>query len=288
MVIVHDNTELRLEIREQQNRQLFFIYHVRHINCDTSKRNGIEKVPLIKLTKSLQVFSYIGHTLSSFLLAAPYKSFKSSQVSIKYLGKYPYATNKEHIWTALPLALILRKILKYALTYQEVIAILIQQHVLVDVKIRIGKTYPAGFMHVISIPKTNENFCLLYDTKGRFKIQAIKDEEAKFKLYKVRSVHFGQTRRIRYPDPLLRANDAIKIDLETNKIIDFIKENHKSTFDTIHLQDATSHEYFTLQPMFLPLAMVQSHGSLFPRARVSRSLLLKKLKRAAAQDARTA
>ncbi|ONM21548.1 40S ribosomal protein S4-3 [Zea mays] len=54
-----------------------------------------------------------------------------------------------------------------------------------------------------------------------------------FKLYKVRSVLFGQKgipylntydgRTMRYPDPLIKANDTIKIDLETNKIMDFIK-----------------------------------------------------------------
>ncbi|AQK62207.1 40S ribosomal protein S4-3 [Zea mays] len=54
-----------------------------------------------------------------------------------------------------------------------------------------------------------------------------------FKLCKVRSVLFGQKgipylntydgRTMRYPDPLIKANDTIKIDLETNKIMDFIK-----------------------------------------------------------------
>jgi ribosomal protein S4E len=54
-----------------------------------------------------------------------------------------------------------------------------------------------------------------------------------FKLCKVRSVQFSQKgipylstyddRTIRYPDPLIKVNDTIKIDLETNKIMDFIK-----------------------------------------------------------------
>ncbi|KAG1327674.1 putative 40S ribosomal protein S4-3 [Cocos nucifera] len=179
----------------------------------------------------------------------------------------------------LPLILILRNRLKYALTYREVIAILMQRHVLVDGKVRTDKTYPAGFMDVVSIPKTNENFRLLYDTKGRFRLHSIRDEEAKFKLCKVRSVQFGQKgipylntydgRTIRYPDPLIKANDTIKLDLETNKIVDFIKfdvgnvvmvtggrnrgrvgviknrEKHKGSFETIHLQDATGHEFAT-------------------------------------------
>uniref|UniRef100_A0A0D3AGS8 Ribosomal protein S4e central region domain-containing protein n=4 Tax=Brassica TaxID=3705 RepID=A0A0D3AGS8_BRAOL len=45
-----------------------------------------------------------------------------------------------------------------------------QRHIQVDGKVRTDKTYPAGFMDVVSIPKTNENFRLLYDTKGRFRL----------------------------------------------------------------------------------------------------------------------
>jgi hypothetical protein len=44
----------------------------------------------------------------------------------------------------------------------------------------------------------------------------------------------------RYPDPLIKANDTIKIDLETNKIwgrVGVIKnrEKHKGSFETIHV-----------------------------------------------------
>nr|ACJ84252.1 unknown [Medicago truncatula] len=96
---------------------------------------------------------------------------------------------------------------------------------------------------------------------------------------RVRSVQFGQKgipylntydgRTIRYPDPLIKANDTIKLDLENNKITDFIKfdvgnvvmvtggrnrgrvgviknrEKHKGTFETIHVQDASGHEFAT-------------------------------------------
>uniref|UniRef100_A0A804NPY4 Small ribosomal subunit protein eS4 central region domain-containing protein n=1 Tax=Zea mays TaxID=4577 RepID=A0A804NPY4_MAIZE len=58
-------------------------------------------------------------------------------------------------------------------------------------------------------------------------------QEEQLKLCKVRSVQFGQKgipylntyngRTIRYPDPLIKANDTIKIDLENNKIMDFFK-----------------------------------------------------------------
>ncbi|KAM0841068.1 hypothetical protein ACQ4PT_059260 [Festuca glaucescens] len=179
----------------------------------------------------------------------------------------------------LPMLLIVRNRLKYALSYREVNSILMQRHIMIDGKVRTDKTYPAGFMDVVSIPKTGENFRLLYDTKGRFRLHKIKDDEAKFKLCKVRSVQFGQKgvpslntydgRTIRYPDPLIKSNDTIKIDLETNKIVDFIKfdvgnfvmvtggrntgrvgviksrEKHQGSFETIHVEDALGHQFAT-------------------------------------------
>eukprot|EP01018_Ginkgo_biloba_P005229 Gb_18544 [translate_table: standard] len=181
----------------------------------------------------------------------------------------------------LPLVVLLRNRLKYALTYREVIAIVMQRLICVDGKVRTDKCYPAGFMDVVSIAKTNENFRLLYDSKGRFRLHSIKDEEAKFKLCKVRSAQFGDKgipyvntydgRTIRYPDPLIKANDTIKIDLETGKIKDFIKfdvgnvimvtggrnrgrvgviknrEKHKGSFEIIHVQDAAGQEFATRQ-----------------------------------------
>ena len=73
----------------------------------------------------------------------------------------------------LPLCLILRNRLKYALTYKEVTTILQQRLVKVDGKTRRDKCYPAGFMDVISIDKTDEHFRLIYDQKGRFVVHRI-------------------------------------------------------------------------------------------------------------------
>ncbi|KAI3840872.1 hypothetical protein MKX03_010000 [Papaver bracteatum] len=58
-----------------------------------------------------------------------------------------------------------------------------QRNVLVDGKVRTDKTYPYVFMDVVLIPKTNENFCVLYDKKGCFRLHSIKDEEVKVNLF---------------------------------------------------------------------------------------------------------
>ena len=47
-------------------------------------------------------------------------------------------------------------------------SILMQRLVKVDGKVRTDCTYPAGFMDVIDIEKTDEHFRLIYDSKGRF------------------------------------------------------------------------------------------------------------------------
>lgn len=223
----------------------------------------------------------------------------------------------------LPLILILRNRLKYALTYREVISILMQRHVLVDGKVRTDKTYPSGFMDVVSIPKTNENFRLLYDTKGRFRLHSIREEEAKFKLCKVRSVQFGKKgipylntydgRTIRYPDPLIKANDTIKFDLETNKITDFIKfdvgnvvmvtggrnrgrvgviknrEKHKGSFETIHVQDAQGHEFATRLGNVYTIGKGTKPWVSLPKGKgIKLSIIEEARKRIAAQSAATA
>jgi len=154
-----------------------------------------------------------------------------------------------------------------------------QRHVKVDGKVRTDSTFPAGFMDVITIDKTGENFRLIYDTKGRFTIHRITAEEAKYKLGKVKKVQLGAKgipfivthdgRTIRYPDPLIKVNDTIKLDLETGKISDFIKfevgnvamitggrnmgrvgiivsrERHIGGFDIVHVKDVLDRQFAT-------------------------------------------
>eukprot|EP00244_Chara_vulgaris_P008146 TRINITY_DN30_c0_g1_i11.p1 TRINITY_DN30_c0_g1~~TRINITY_DN30_c0_g1_i11.p1 ORF type:complete len:265 (+),score=51.83 TRINITY_DN30_c0_g1_i11:233-1027(+) len=179
----------------------------------------------------------------------------------------------------LPLIIMLRNRLKYALTGREVTAILMNRHVAVDGKVRTDKCYPAGFMDVVTIPKVDENYRLLYDVKGRFVCHRITHEEAKYKLCKVRAHAMGAKgvpyittfdgRTIRYPDPLIKANDTVKLDLETGKPKEFVKfdignlcmvtggrnrgrvgviqhrERHKGSFDIVHIKDSVGHQFAT-------------------------------------------
>jgi len=179
----------------------------------------------------------------------------------------------------LPLLLILRNRLKYALTGKEVQQILKQRLVKVDGKVKTDTTYPAGFMDVVEIEKTDEHFRLVYDTKGRFVVHRISREEAAYKLCKVKRLDVGKGgvphvtthdgRTIRYPDPEIKANDTVMLDIETGKIKDFAKfdvgnlvmitgghnngrvgtivhrEKHKGSFEIVTVEDASGSRFAT-------------------------------------------
>ena len=178
-----------------------------------------------------------------------------------------------------PLIILLRNRLKYALTRREVTLIAAQRHVSVDSVVRTDTRFPIGFMDVISIPKTGENFRLLYDVKGRFNIHRISEEEAKFKLLKVVSsatgrgkipyivTHDGRT--IRYPDPIIKENDVVKYSLESKTVVGHVKfdvgtlamitggnnlgrvgvierrEKHDGSHDIVHLKDSAGNKFAT-------------------------------------------
>ncbi|KAB2034961.1 hypothetical protein ES319_D04G119600v1 [Gossypium barbadense] len=75
------------------------------------------------------------------------ESLKSGSIDERGDKEAPKPSSGPHkLRECLPLILILRNRLKYALTYREVIAILMQRHVMVDGKVRTDKTYPVGFM----------------------------------------------------------------------------------------------------------------------------------------------
>jgi len=147
----------------------------------------------------------------------------------------------------LPLSLVLRNRLKYALTRREIVMIINRKLINVDKKVRTDINYPAGFQDVISIAKTDEQFRLLYDTKGRFVLHRITPEEASYKLCRVTRVAKGKKasigrmpglagqsgvipylsthdgRTIRFADPAVRVNDSVKLDLTTGKVVGHLK-----------------------------------------------------------------
>jgi ribosomal protein S4E len=179
----------------------------------------------------------------------------------------------------LPLMLILRNRLKYALTGKETKMICMEKLVKVDGKVRTDPNFPAGFMDVVELPKAGDQFRLIFDTKGRFVLHRISDEEKGFKLCRVKRSEITQKkvpvvvthdgRTIRFPDPLISVNDTVKVDLATNKIVSFLKfevgqmcmitkgrntgrvgtmihvEKHPGSFDIVSVRDSAGASFST-------------------------------------------
>jgi len=209
-------------------------------------------------------------------LAAP-NHWMLDKLTGKYAPKPSQGPHKQR--ECIPLVVLLRNRLKFALTMKEVSLIVMQRLIKVDGKVRTDTNYPAGFMDTVSIEKTGQHFRLLLDTKGRYAICPISAKEANYKLCRVLSVKVGKKgipycithdgRTIRYPDPDVATNDTIKLNIAENKIVEFVKfevgnvamitggfnagrvgtityrERHPGGYDIVHLKDVKGQEFAT-------------------------------------------
>jgi small subunit ribosomal protein S4e len=181
----------------------------------------------------------------------------------------------------IPLTILLQNRLKYALNGMEAIKICRQREGLikVDNKVRRNPRFPLGFQDVISIEKTNEHFRILYDIKGRFQPIRIDGKDAGFKLCKVKRKCLGKNkipyivthdgRTIRFPNPEIKKNDTVQLNLETGEIDKVVKaengatvfvqggnnigrvgtlmhiEHHPGSYEIVHVKDASGNHFAT-------------------------------------------
>jgi small subunit ribosomal protein S4e len=179
----------------------------------------------------------------------------------------------------MPLVVVLRNRLRYALNGPEAQMILRQKLVNVDSRARTDTKYPLGFQDVLELPKTGEAFRMMYDVKGRFVLVKVGAAEAGIKLCKVTNVsvstgripvvttHDG--RRLRYASPKIAIGDSLVLDHRENKVTDIIKarvgktcmvtgganrgrigevvsiDRHPGAFDVAHVRDANGHDFVT-------------------------------------------
>jgi len=179
----------------------------------------------------------------------------------------------------LPVAVVLRDRLKYALTNKECMQICMERCVKVDGKVRTDHNYPAGFMDVIELEKSGDRFRLMYNTKGMYVLHRITAEESAYKLCRINKVfisankipvavtHDGRT--IRYPDPDVKVNDTVKVDIASGKMSDILKfelgamvmlirgnnvgrigqlmhiEKHPGSFDIVTVRDVKGNSFAT-------------------------------------------
>jgi small subunit ribosomal protein S4e len=191
------------------------------------------------------------------------------------------STGPHKLRECIPLTVLLRNRLRYALSGQEAIKICKDKsgNVKVDGKVRRDHRFPLGCMDVVSLPKTGENFRILYDIKGRFQPVRIDAKEAGFKLCKIKRkvqgknkipyivTHDGRT--IRYPHPDIKKNDSIKLNLETGEVDGVVKfengsmvfvtggnnigrvgtlmhvEHHPGSYEIVHIKDSQGKMFAT-------------------------------------------
>merc|ERR1712124_228539 len=180
------------------------------------------------------------------------------------------STGPHKLRECLPLVLVLRNRLKYALTKKEVQQILMQRLIKVDGKVRTAANFPCGFMDVISIEKTDEHFRMLYDCKGRFVVHRLNNKqfskEMQFKLCRVQRLAVGAKgvpcvtthdgRTIRYPDPCSKVHDTLKFETGATAAITrgqnqgrvgviTGREKHIGSFEIVHIKDSKGRSFAT-------------------------------------------
>merc|ERR1712216_978095 len=197
------------------------------------------------------------------------------------------STGPHKLRECLPLILVLRNRLKYALTGKEVQKILMQRLVLID-------------------------------AKGRFVIQRLNHknfpDENKFKLCRVKKIAIGAKevpymvahdgRTIRYPDPSTKMHDVVKVDIATGKWVDTMKfevgatcfvtrgqnqgrigtipqrEKHIGSFEIVHVKDSKGRSFATrIMNIFCIAGKEDTPDISLPRAKGLRDNILEERKK---------
>merc|ERR1711907_28784 len=162
------------------------------------------------------------------------------------------STGPHKLRECLPLVLVLRNRLKYALTCKEVQQILMQRLIKVDGKVRY-------VIHRLN----HKNF----PTENQFKLCRIAKVSVGAKNVPYVSTHDGRT--VRYPDPNAKMHDVIKVNIASGKAEDLIKfevgatcvitrgqnqgrvgvitnrEKHIGSFEIVHVKDSKGRAFAT-------------------------------------------
>jgi small subunit ribosomal protein S4e len=212
-------------------------------------------------------------------------------------------TGPHKIRECLPLSILLKNRLKYALNGREVYKIVKDKEGLIKIDHRVRREphFPCGFMDVISIEKTGEHFRLLFDVKGRYQPHKIEGDESNFKLLKVTQQAIGNNkipyivthdaRTIRFQHPDIRVNDTVKYNLKTGEIEAFYKfeqgatvmidggksigrigtishiSKHDAQFNIVHIRDARGKTFATRDSNVFVIGQDKKAGISLPKGK---------------------
>jgi small subunit ribosomal protein S4e len=131
---------------------------------------------------------------------------------------------------SVPLLIMVRDMLRYCDTAREGRKIIGKRNILIDGRIVTNYKMPVGFMDVLTIPKANENFRALLDSRGKIRPIKISKDRAKWKLVRIENISTikgGKTqlnlhdgRNILTDKGKNKPGDVLKIELPSQKILD--------------------------------------------------------------------
>jgi small subunit ribosomal protein S4e len=138
---------------------------------------------------------------------------------------------------SIPLAVLVRDVLRLAPTLREVRQILNGRMLLVDGKVRVDEKFPVGLMDVISFPKAEKYFRIMVDSKARLVPVEIKKDAASMKILRVVGKNTIRGGKLNYAlhdgrnllgDNHVRVGDSIVVSLPEAKLKTHLKRDKGS------------------------------------------------------------
>ncbi len=159
-------------------------------------------------------------------LSAP-KTIKIPRKTAKWVVKTgPGPHNKN----AVPLLIVVRDYLKLADNAREARRIIASGEILVDGRARKDYKFPVGLFDVISIPKLNKTYRMLFDEKGRYIPKEV--EDGNLKLYKIKNktvIRGGKVQLNLFDgtnilaDNSYKTKDSVLLKIPEKEIVDHLK-----------------------------------------------------------------
>lgn len=131
--------------------------------------------------------------------------------------------------SSVPLIVVIRDMLKLADTAKEAKRIIANREILVDGRCITDHRFPIGFMDVVSIPKINKHYRVLYDVKGNIRLVEISPENSSWKLVRIENktkvrggkiqLNLHDGRNILLDKNMYKTGDVLKIELPSQKVL---------------------------------------------------------------------
>jgi len=87
----------------------------------------------------------------------------------------------------IPIAILLRDMFNFARNMSEIKRILYERNVIVDGRVKTNRKHPLGFMDVISFPKINQHYRMIYQPKVGLRTVPINEKEVNVKLCQIKN-----------------------------------------------------------------------------------------------------